>query len=386
MRNGQFLGAGFMRRHGFIAAGMLLLWAWVPSASAIDTVSVMDQARLWRLAAQEQTTLEQRGIVMHDDSLTSYLQTVAARLWQQVHTDLKPPAIGVIMDTRMEAYAYPNGHCYLTTGILEQIETEDQLAMIIAHELVHYVRQHTAELYGHLQLPSPETGLQYADRPRMANGYAMAKKIDAAESQADKEGLSILMGAGYCEADVLSLMSNLTKSVQNQGTAEAVKRLQERALFVNSLLVQAHGRSSCPSATGAKQEFYLGRIAPALIANAQAALQHGDWNRADRSITKFMLLKPDDALAYYLKGEILRGRNDGDAQNLSAGYYETALKIDPQFALAHRALGELHFKAGRYGKAKPYFVTFLSLAPRDEASDYIKGYLRQCQDLSITNP
>lgn len=370
-----------------IVAWMLLLWAWVPPASAIDTPATLDYAhRLWRLAAQEQATLEQRGIVLHDDSLTSYLQTVAARLWQQVHTDLEPPAIGVIMDTRMEAYAYPNGHCYLTTGILDQIETEDQLAMIIAHELVHYVRQHTAELYGHLQMPSPETGLKYADRPRMASVYAMAEKIDAAETQADKEGLSILIGAGYCEADVLPLMSNLTKSVQNQGASEAVKQLQDRTLFMKTLLDQAHGRSSCPPSTGADQEFYIHRIAPALIANAQAALRHGDWDQGDRSVTKFLLLKPDDARAYFIKGEILRGRNDGDGQYQSAGYYERALKIDPEFALAHRALGELHFKAGRYGMAKPFFETFLSLAPHDDESAYIQGYVRLCQDLQTTNP
>jgi uncharacterized protein HemY len=55
-----------------------------------------------------------------------------------------------------------------------------------------------------------------------------------------------------------------------------------------------------------------------------------------------------------------------------------ALKIDPKFPLAHRALGELHFKAGRYQMAKPYFEAFLSLAPQDDAREYIKGYLRQC--------
>lgn len=368
-------------------AWILLFWAWTMPLNAIAATPGPSQTdRLWRLAAQEQAALEQRGVILHNASLTNYLQQVVARLWEQVHTDLSPPNIRVIMDTRMEAYAYPNGYCYLTTGILNQIETEDQLAMIIAHELVHYVRQHTAELYGHFKMPSPETSLQYTDRPQMASRYAMAKTIDAAESQADKEGLSILMGAGYCQAEVLTLMFNLMKSVQNQGAAEAAQRLQDRTVFMKKLLAQAQGRSSCSTATGASREFYLSRIAPALIANAQAGLRHGDWDQADRSVTKFLVLKPNDALAYYLKGEILRGRNDGDGQNQSARYYEKALNIDPKFALAHRALGELHFKAGRYGMAKPFFETFLSLAPQDDASDYIKGYVRQCQDLQIKNP
>ena len=92
-----------------------------------------------------------------------------------------------------------------------------------------------------------------------------------------------------------------------------------------------------------------------------------------------MVLKPDDANAYYLKGEILRRRSDGGDQNQAVVCYEKALKLDPKLASAHRAMGELHFKAGRYQMARSYFDAFLSLAPQDEASDYIKGYMRQCR-------
>jgi predicted Zn-dependent protease len=370
-----------MTRRRCLAAWMLLLWAWTGPAQAIDRAAPLHQtSRLWRLAALEQATLEQRGVVLHDVPLSSYLQAVAERLWEQVDTDLSPPTFKVIVDTRMEAYAYPNGYCFLTTGILSQIENEDQLAMILAHEMVHYSRQHTAQLYDHFQKSAPETGLPYADQSQVASGQAIEQKIDAAESQADKEGLSLLKGAGYCQAEVLTLMSNLLNSMQGQGPPETVGRLEHRILSIKELLGQAHRRSSCTSATGGDPEIFLNRIAPALMANAQASLQRGDWNQADRCVSKFLVLKPDNAKAYYLKGEILRRRSDGDGKNQCIGYYETALKIDPKFPLAYRALGELHFKAGRYQTAKHYFEAFLSLAPRDDAREYIKGYLRQCQD------
>jgi tetratricopeptide (TPR) repeat protein len=88
---------------------------------------------------------------------------------------------------------------------------------------------------------------------------------------------------------------------------------------------------------------------------------------------------PDDARPYYLQGEMMRLRSDRDTETQRMAYYEKALQLDPQFPLAHRALGELYFKAGHYQLAKPYLERFLSLAPGDESSAFIEGYLRQCQ-------
>ncbi len=358
-----------------------LLLAWSAPVLGMDAGGGISQSqRLWRLAAQEQATLDQRGVILQDASLSIYLQAVAKRLWENVDTDLSLPTIKIIKDTRMEAYAYPNGYCFLTTGMLNQLDNESQLAMIIAHEMVHYIRQHTTELYDHYQKPGPETGLQYADRRQASGGEDIEQKIDAAEHQADQEGLSILESAGYCGTEVLALISNLIKNMQDKGRPVTVDRLKDRLASMQTMLHNAQGKSACTSAAGDGHALYLNRIAPAFMANAQVAIQRGDWDQADRSISLFQILKPADARAYYLKGEILRRRNVGDAKNQCIGYYEKALEIDPTFPSAQRVLGELHFKAGRYQKAKSYFEAFLNLAPQDDTRAYIKGYLLQCQE------
>ena len=365
----------------YMVALMIVLLAWAAPVVSVNAAAGANQTtRLWRLAAQEQATLEERGVVLHEASLSIYLQTVVDRLWEQVATDLSTPTVKVIMDPHMQAYAYPNGYCFLSTGILNRTENEDQLAMILAHEMVHYVRQHTAALYDHFQTSIPGTGLPYADQSQVAGGLAMKQKIDAAEYQADDEGLAILKAAGYCEAEVLSLMANLMKSLQDQGSSDNVGRLENRMKTMKDHIGQTQGNLSCASATDGSQDYFLDRIAPALMANARTALTCGDWNQADESISKFLVSEPNDARAYYIKGEIQRRRNDGDGNNQCIGSYIKALKIDPEFPLAHRALGELHFKAGRFQTAKPYFEAFLSLAPQDDSREFIKGYLRQCQN------
>lgn len=366
-------------RH-YVLACMMLLFAWATPVITAHAAAPDQTNRLWRLAAQEQERLEQRGVVLHDASLSSYLQSVAERLWEQVSTDLSAPTVKVVMDPRMQAYAFPNGYCFLSTGILNRIENEDQLAMILAHEMVHYARQHTAALYDHFQMASHGTGLPYADQRQAAGKVAMKQKIDAAEHQADDEGLAILKAADYCETEVLSLMSNLLNYLLDQGASEAVGRLERRIKTMKTRIGRTQDSVSCTSATDGDPSFFFNRIAPALMANAQAALTCGNWNQADQSISKFLALKPDDARAHYLKGETLRRRNDGSGKNQCIGSYLKALKIDPEFPLAHRALGELHFKAGRYQTAEPYFEAFLSLAPQDIAREFIKGYLSQCRD------
>jgi len=334
---------------------------------------------LWRLAAQEQMALEQRGVVLSDPDLSHYLQGVVERLWKQMPSNLSTPTVKVIVDTQIDAFAYPNGFCFLSTGMLDVLENESQLAMILAHEMVHYARQHTAALYNHFHKTVPPAEMPAASRNTVAAQMAVKRAIDAAEDQADSEGFAIFTAAGYCQSEVLTLMSNLIQSTSEQAYPGSASRLKNRAAFFTRWVDQNPHQPPCSASTNMAPE-YLDRTAPALMANSQCALRDGDWDLADKCISKLLVSEPHSARAYYMKGEILRRQHRGDGNSPCIGSYEKALKIDPSFPLAHRALGELYYKAGRHQKARPYFEAFLSLAPQDHAREYVKGYLRQCQN------
>jgi predicted Zn-dependent protease len=350
------------------------LYALSPVGPSIHT------ERLWRLAELEERTLEQSGVVLHDATMERGLRTVVLRLWEQVATDLTAPVIEVVMATRTDAYTYPNGVILLTTGMLEQIENQDQLAIILAHELIHYARQHTIQLYDHLQVSAQTNGLLSVDHNQTISETDVEQQVRAAEDQADSEGLAIFKAAGYCEAEVLPLISTMIDHMKAHGASKALDDMVARKIRMQAMISQDPMAGTCPSTADADREFFLDCIAPALMANVQTAIRHGEWGLADRCVARYITMKSDDAQAYYLQGEIMRRRDDVDHEEESKACYEAALKIDPQFPPVHRALGELHFKAGQYQQAKPYFETFLSLAPEDEFRAYVEGYLRQCQD------
>ena len=196
------------------------------------------------------------------------------------------------------------------------------------------------------------------------------------------EGLSILKAAGYDENEVLPLISNLKRHMLEQGHAKTVAQLEQRAAIFKMQIELDHGRQPGMTPTDSDPDVYHDRIAPALMANAQIALRRGDWDQAGRSISKLLTVKPDDARTYYLKGEVQRRQNGGGHDNPCIGSYKKALKIDPPqlFIGPPGAWESCIIKPGRYRMAKPYFETFLSLAPRDKAREFIKGYLRQCQN------
>ena len=328
--------------------------------------------RIWQLADRQQAALDQRGIILHDAGPNRCLEKVAARLWQQMDCELPPPRVQIIVDTRTDAYAYPNGRCYITTGILERVANEDQLAMILAHEMVHYARQHTVAVYD-----PPGAAARWK-----AGELQIRQQVAAAEIEADREGVMLLRRAGYRTAEVTPLLCHLWQDAKENGSPAALAAITERRIRLMALIEQVasgSSRAADSSRADAGREFQH-RLAPALLANAQAALQRGEWKRAERSVAAYLDTRPDDARGYYFKGEIMRRQAGFDSQGRCVTLYQEALKRDPQYPPVHRALGELYFKAGHYRQARPYFETFLSLAPHDEAREYIQGYLRQCQD------
>jgi beta-barrel assembly-enhancing protease len=363
-----------------LTAGMALLMIWITPLIALGTGDVADHKKqIWHLAELEQKRLEQSVEMLHDEAMERCLQTVAMRLWKQVNTSLNPPVVKVMIDTRAEAVTYPNGYVLLTTGMLGQIQSEDQLAIILGHELIHYARQHTIQLYDQLWFSAQAKRLRPAGSNATRIESDVAHKVQAAEDQADKEGFAIFKAAGYREAQIPLLFSTIIDHIGAQGHPKDLEAMVARKKRMQAMIGHTATVENGPAKADGSRQFLLSCIAPALMANAQTAIQRGEWRLASQCITACIAIKPDDARAYYLQGEIMRQQENNSNTDQIMAYYEKALTIDPQFPSVHRALGELHFKAGQYGQAKPYFETFLSLAPTDESKTFIEGYLNQCQ-------
>mgnify|MGYP003286702491 CR=1 FL=1 len=88
--------------------------------------------------------LERDGLVLADESANAYLRRIGQSL---IPSELKLERVKwrfrALRDPQPNAFALPNGSIYVTTGLINLLDNESQLAAIIAHELTHVMRRHT---------------------------------------------------------------------------------------------------------------------------------------------------------------------------------------------------------------------------------------------------
>jgi adenylate cyclase len=85
--------------------------------------------------------------------------------------------------------------------------------------------------------------------------------------------------------------------------------------------------------------------------------------RADDLVSRVLSASPNNAMAHFVKGEILRaGGKDFES---AIGEYEAAIAINPSLAPAYAQLGHAKIRAGRAEEAFVPLQTAIRLSPRD---------------------
>jgi adenylate cyclase len=83
----------------------------------------------------------------------------------------------------------------------------------------------------------------------------------------------------------------------------------------------------------------------------------------ERVVNRALAIKPDDALAIYFQGYVLKRLRENLDQALVA--FERAITIDPNLAVAHNYVGQLKVFLGRANEAAEHTLKAIQLSPRD---------------------
>ena len=198
---------------------------------------------------QEQATvfkeyLEKNNMLIHDPLLEDTIQTMVARLYHFLPSSLVFPEILLIQDNQINALTTPL-QMGINTGLILACDREDQLAGVMAHELIHHSQGHlerSKDYQENLTIPTvaamaaalalsnvnPQAGLGALSLTTASSMQMQLNFSRDMEREADRLGAQLLQKAGY----------------DPNGLAEFFKKLQKldelNHVLENSPYLQTH--------------------------------------------------------------------------------------------------------------------------------------------------
>lgn len=134
----------------------------------------------------------------------------------------------------INAFALPGGPVFITSALFSQLETEGQLAGVMAHEIGHVVARHSAQQIARMQLAQGLSGAAviatYDPNDPRSQGTAQVAALIAQvvnmkfgrddELQSDRLGVRFMADAGYDPRAMLRVMEILAQASEGNRPPE----------------------------------------------------------------------------------------------------------------------------------------------------------------------
>lgn len=178
------------------------------------------------------------GGLHQDEELQNYLDKVCGRLLNESEVGQTewPFECHLLADEEtINAFALPGGQVFITAALFNRLETEGQLAGVMAHEIGHVVARHAAEQIAEQQLAqglsgavviaaydpeNPNSGLTTAQMSALIGKMVTLKYGRDDELQSDRLGVQFMVSSGYDPRAMVRVMEILAESGGPNGQVE----------------------------------------------------------------------------------------------------------------------------------------------------------------------
>ena len=146
--------------------------------------------------------------LLPDIRVQQYVNEVGRWLSLQTERPDLPWQFGVLDSTDINAFATPGGTIFITNGLFQRLNSESELAGVLAHEMVHVLRKHhlaALQKSARMDIASELAGeaLKDKDNPVLDKAIKAGTEVYARgldkddEFEADRMGIVIATRAGY---------------------------------------------------------------------------------------------------------------------------------------------------------------------------------------------
>ena len=227
--------------------------------------------------------IKQFGIYNEKPELNQMIERVGQRI---AATSDRPnlPWHFTVLDTPMvNAMALPGGYIYITRGMLERINSEDEVAGVLGHEITHVTARHAAQEMSRTELAQfgmvlgavvagPQAAQAYGQLAELGLGLLFQRYSRAQESQADLIGTEYVTRAHYNPIGVERMLTTLERLDKHPATGidkyfESHPDPARRVRDVQGKLKEIVAKNPTATANEPRREPYLKLVDGIMTAN-----------------------------------------------------------------------------------------------------------------------
>ena len=168
-------------------------------------------------------SIKAQSKLVNNEKQLKYINDIGQRLAKLMGRDEFEYEFYIIEDATPNAFALPGGKIFFHTGMLELMDSEAELAGVLAHEIAHSVLSHSYKQIGESALTSTASNVisslagREVGAASQIGGLLLSRKFSRdKEKQSDVLGLRVLDAAGYSADGLYNVMAKL-KQVRGSG-------------------------------------------------------------------------------------------------------------------------------------------------------------------------
>lgn len=179
-----------------------------PATGRREVSLVSEQQELQLGAQAHKQTIQQFGVYDEQPRINQMVDRVGQRIAAVSDRPDLNWTFTVLDSPMLNAMALPGGYIYITRGMLERMNSEDELAGVLGHEIAHVTARHAAQRISQAQLAQlglmigsvvagPQATQAYGDIAQMGAALLFQRYSRQQESQSDLLGAAYMAEAGY---------------------------------------------------------------------------------------------------------------------------------------------------------------------------------------------
>jgi beta-barrel assembly-enhancing protease len=369
----------FFRIHWGLLVALLfvLLHPWIFSKGEAMALTIEEERKLGDEVVRE---VERKFTQVRDPQILEYLNKLGQEILKQAGTQPYPFRFYLLKDPQLNAFSIPGGHIFLTTGILEIMESEGELAGLLGHEIAHVARHHISnqiekqKKIGLATLAAALLGV-FAGDPTIA-AAAIAGSVATAqtlilkysrddEDDADNYGFKYMSRTGFDPKAMIDLLEKLRRwgsfgSEVIPAYMQTHPLTGERMSHVEDLLHQYESQDPWKRRTS--DDFR--RLQTIILT------QHGDLQRARNRFLSWSKDAQSLFWVYYGRGwiDVREGKLDS-----AIDQFEKAASLKPLDFHLLRDEGQVFMMKGNYDQAIQKLGQASLLEPKDGSTAFLMG-------------